>query len=91
MCGVYMDVYTDYKSHQYVFTQIEFILRQRKWLELLKDDMIFLYHPRKANVVADALSHMNMGSISHVEEEKKDLVQDVHRFALFGVRLEDSK
>ena len=53
--------------------------------------MIFLYHPRKANVVADALSHMNMGSISHVEEEKKDLVQDVHRFALFGVRLEDSK
>ncbi|WMV37439.1 hypothetical protein MTR67_030824, partial [Solanum verrucosum] len=31
-------------------------LRQRRWLELLKDyDMSVLYHPGKANVVADAL------------------------------------
>ncbi|KAI3707605.1 hypothetical protein L6452_26231 [Arctium lappa] len=32
-------------------------MRQRRWLELLKDyDCELLYHPRKANVVADALS-----------------------------------
>ena len=30
---------------------------QRRWLELIKDyDTKFHYHPRKANVVADALS-----------------------------------
>ena len=32
-------------------------MRQRRWLELLKDyDCEILYHPGKANVVADALS-----------------------------------
>ncbi|WMV41066.1 hypothetical protein MTR67_034451, partial [Solanum verrucosum] len=44
-------------SLQYVFTQKGLNLRQRRWLELLKDyDMTVLYHPGKANVVADALS-----------------------------------
>jgi hypothetical protein len=32
-------------------------MRQRRWLELLKDyDLEIHYHPGKANVVADALS-----------------------------------
>ena len=32
-------------------------MRQRRWLELIKDyDYEILYHPRKANMVADALS-----------------------------------
>ena len=32
-------------------------MRQRRWLELIKDyDIELLYHPGKANVVADALS-----------------------------------
>ncbi|GKA38469.1 hypothetical protein Tco_0731020, partial [Tanacetum coccineum] len=32
-------------------------MRQRRWLELLSDyDCEIRYHPRKANVVADALS-----------------------------------
>jgi hypothetical protein len=32
-------------------------MRQRRWLELIKDyDMSLQYHPGKANVVADALS-----------------------------------
>ena len=45
------------------------------WLELLNDyDMSVIDHPCKANVVANALSHMTMGSVSHVEEAKKDLV-----------------
>ncbi|XP_070003113.1 uncharacterized protein [Nicotiana sylvestris] len=35
----------------------ELNLRQRRWLELLKDyDITILYHPSKANMVADALS-----------------------------------
>jgi hypothetical protein len=32
-------------------------MRQRRWLELIKDyDLEIHYHPEKANVVADALS-----------------------------------
>ena len=33
-------------------------MRQRRWLELIKDyELEIHYHPGKANVVADALSH----------------------------------
>ena len=88
---VHVDVYTDHKSLQYVFTQKELNLRQRRWLESLKDyDMSVIYHPDKANVVADSLSRMTMVSVSHVDEAKKDLVKDVHRLDRLGVRLEDS-
>ena len=41
---------------QYIFTQKELNLRQRQWLELIKDyDCTIEYHPGKANVVTDAL------------------------------------
>jgi len=36
-------------------------MRQRRWMEYLKDyDFELLYHPSKANVVADALSRKKM-------------------------------
>ncbi|WMV54778.1 hypothetical protein MTR67_048163 [Solanum verrucosum] len=86
--GVHVDVFTDHKSLQYVFTQKELNLHQRRWLEFLKDyDMSVHYHPGKANVVADALSRLSMGSVAHVEEERKELAKDVHRLARLGVRL----
>ena len=47
------------------------------------------YHPCKANIVTDALSRLSMGSIAHVEVEKKELAKDVHRLARLGVRLVD--
>jgi hypothetical protein len=50
-------LYTDHKSLKYIFTQSELNMRQRRWLELIKDyDLEIHYRPRKANVVADALS-----------------------------------
>ncbi|WVZ63922.1 hypothetical protein U9M48_013514 [Paspalum notatum var. saurae] len=50
-------IYTDHKSLKYIFAQPELNMRQRRWLELIKDyDLEVYYHPRKANVVADALS-----------------------------------
>ncbi|WVZ48637.1 hypothetical protein U9M48_000058 [Paspalum notatum var. saurae] len=50
-------IYTDHKSLKYIFTQPELNMRQRRWLELIKDyDLEVHYHPGKANVVADALS-----------------------------------
>lgn len=51
-----------------MFTQKMLNLRQRKWLELLKDyEMSVLYNLAKANVVVDAFSVMTIGSLSHVE------------------------
>ena len=41
-------------------------------------------------MVLDALSHMTMGSVSHIDEAKKDVVNDFHRFARLSVRLENS-
>ena len=47
----------DHKSLRYIFTQRELNLRQRRWLELVKDyDLEIVYHEGKANVVTDALS-----------------------------------
>ena len=81
MYGVHVDVFTDYKSLRYVFTQKELNFRQRRWLEFLKDyDMSVHHHPGK-NVVADALSRLSMGNVAHVEEERKELVKDVHKLA----------
>ena len=61
-------------------------------MELLKDyDMSLHYHPGKANVVADALSRLSMGSLSHVEEGKKEMVKDIHCLTNLGVRLLDSE
>ncbi|XP_024963642.1 uncharacterized protein LOC112503897 [Cynara cardunculus var. scolymus] len=40
-------------------------MHQRQWLKLLKDyDVRIQYHPGKANVVADALSHKSIGNVS---------------------------
>ena len=58
-------IYTDHKSLKYLLTQKELNLRQRQWLELFKDyDCIVNYHPRKANVVVDALSRKAMSTLS---------------------------
>ncbi|KAH0669267.1 hypothetical protein KY285_023426 [Solanum tuberosum] len=66
--GVHVDIFTDHKSLQYVFIQKELNLKQKRWLELLKDyDMSILYHPGKANVVVDALSRLSMGSTTYVD------------------------
>ena len=48
------------------------------------------YHPVKANVVANALRRMIMGSIDNVEDDKKDLTKEVQRLTRPGVRLVDS-
>jgi hypothetical protein len=51
------ELYTDHKSLKYFFTQKELNMRQRRWLELIKDyDLTINYTPGKANVAADALS-----------------------------------
>jgi hypothetical protein len=62
--GKRCEVYSDHKNLKYIFTQPNLNLRQRRWLELIKDyDLGINYHPGKANAIADALSrrsHVNM-------------------------------
>jgi hypothetical protein len=51
-------IYIDHKSLKYIFTQPDLNMRQRTWLELIKDyELEVYYHPGKANVVTNALSH----------------------------------
>ncbi|KAH0743187.1 hypothetical protein KY290_031180 [Solanum tuberosum] len=81
----------NYPTHDLKLAVVVFALKIWKhylWLQFLKDyDMSVYYHPGKANVVADALSTLSMGSVAHVEEEKKELAKDVNRLARLGVRL----
>jgi hypothetical protein len=56
--GNAVHIYTDYKILKYIFTQLDLNMRQRRWLELINDyELEVHYHPSKANVVADVLSH----------------------------------
>jgi hypothetical protein len=74
LMGKRCKLYMDHKSLKYIFTQSNLNLRQRRWLELIKDyDLGINYHPGKANVVADTLSHR-----SHVSQ----LVVDCMPFEL---------
>jgi hypothetical protein len=57
LLGNLVHIYTDHKSMKYLFTQPDLNMRQRRWLELIKDsELVIHYHPRKANMVTDALS-----------------------------------
>jgi hypothetical protein len=46
--GTKCQVYTDHKSLKYILTQKHLNLRQRRWLEFIKNyDMEIHYHPGK--------------------------------------------
>ena len=70
LLGNKVHIFTDHKSLKYIFTQSELNMRQRRWLELIKDyNLEVNYHTGKANVVADALSQKS----HQVEEESLSL------------------
>jgi hypothetical protein len=48
LMGNRCNIFTDHKSLKYIFTQSELNMRQRRWLELIKDyDLEVHYHPGK--------------------------------------------
>ena len=61
-------IYSDHRSLKYITTQKELNLRQRRWVELIKDyDCTIEYHPGKANVVVDALSHKPTATLASIK------------------------
>nr|BAH80025.1 putative retrotransposon protein [Oryza sativa Indica Group] len=77
------EIYTDHKSLKYIFTQPDLNMRQRRWLELIKDyDMEIHYHPGKANVVADALSRKSYCNMSEGRCLPWELCQEFEKLNL---------
>ncbi|KAL4010945.1 hypothetical protein IC575_027987 [Cucumis melo] len=77
--GEKIQIFTDHKSLKYFFTQKELNMKQRRWLELVKDyDCEILYHPGKANVVADALSRKVAHSTALITKQAP-LLRDLER------------
>jgi hypothetical protein len=81
--GTKCQVYTDHKSLKYIFTQKDLNLRQRRWLELIKDyDLEIHYHPGKVNLVADALSRKEHVHAAIVTQLPDELAEDFERLNL---------
>jgi hypothetical protein len=81
--GTECQVYTDHKSLKYIFTQKDLILRQRRWLELIKDcDLEIHYRPSKANLVADALSRKEHVHSAVVAQLLDEIIEDFRRLNL---------
>jgi hypothetical protein len=83
LMGTKCHIYTNHKSLKYIFTQADLNIRQRRWLELIKDyDLEVHYHPGKANVVADALSHKAHGSCLSGEAFNETLCWEMRKLNL---------
>ncbi|KAL0457668.1 UNVERIFIED_CONTAM: Retrovirus-related Pol polyprotein from transposon.6 [Sesamum latifolium] len=76
--GEKFQIFTDHKSLKYILTQKELNLRQRRWIELLKDyDCTINFHPGKANVVADALSRKSSSTLANLESHNQTLLLEM--------------
>jgi hypothetical protein len=90
LLGSEVHIYTYHKSLKYIFTQQDLNMRQRRWLELMKDyELEVHYHPGKANVVADVLSrkaHCNYLSVVCLTGEESS-TRVLHNLSLFNITL----
>ncbi|XP_075084875.1 uncharacterized protein LOC142168114 [Nicotiana tabacum] len=87
-------VFIDHMSLQHLFKQKDLNLKQRRWLEILKDyDITILYHQGKANAVADVLHRKvgSMGTLIFIPVRERPLALDVQALANRFVRLDISE
>ncbi|KAJ9535608.1 hypothetical protein OSB04_un001254 [Centaurea solstitialis] len=88
--GVKHAIYTDHRWLRYFLDQPKLNMRQQRWLDVVKDyDCEILYHPGKANVVADALSrktsnvslqigHLKM-AVTRNDGARQTLLEEAHK------------
>ena len=58
-------------------------MRQHRWMEFLEDyDFTLLYHPGKANVVADALSRKSREVLASIASQEWWMLETVGQFRL---------
>ena len=72
----------------YLFDYKELNMRQRRWMEFLKDyDFQLMYHPEKANVIVDALGWKSIQVLAMMIEERKlvELFRDLNLGVKFHV------
>jgi hypothetical protein len=82
LMGNHCNIFTDHKSLKYIFTQSELNMRQRRWLELIKNyDLEVHYHPGKANV-ADARSRKVHSNHIELEPVSDPLCEEMGRLNL---------
>jgi hypothetical protein len=78
------DVYTGHKSLKYIFTQLELNMRQRRWLELIKNyELEIHYHPGKANVVSNALSRKSQVNMMVAQSMPYELAKEFDILSLW--------
>jgi hypothetical protein len=83
LIGNKCELFSDHNRLKYFFTQTELNMRQRRWLELIKDyDVEINYHPGKANVVADALSQKTYCNNLMVREEQPALHEELEKLRI---------
>jgi hypothetical protein len=83
LIGHKSDIYTDHKNLKYIFTQTDLNLRQRRWLELIKDyNLEVHYHPGKANIVANALSRKSYANEVQVMPMPRELCDECEHLNL---------
>ena len=81
--GETCQIFTDHKSVKYLLTQKELNLRQKRWLELIKDyELVIEYHPGKANMVADALSRKSSTSLAYIRTAYVSILMEMRILGL---------
>ena len=81
--GEQFEAFSDHKSLKYIITQRDLNMRQRKWMEYLKDyDFTLHYHPDKVNVVVDAINRKSRGVLASMASREWQMLEAVGQFRL---------
>ena len=84
MYGPQLQIFIDHKSLKYLISRTELNMRQRRWVELIKDyDCVIDYHPGKANIVAGALSRKGKVIMNNIEIKRQGSMVEMRKMGLW--------